>query len=98
MSSTPPTQAGTASTDHEYDPDGLTSAAVTLGRIADLIGMRSGRGDPDMGDKERAARRSDLPPSSRAAMEGELKLLRAQLYASGLFKEIVCVDLGDGGR
>lgn len=83
--------------DHEFDPEPVTAAAITLGRIADVIGMRSGRGDPALGDKEWAARRSDLPPAFRAALEGELKLLRAQLYASGLFEEIVNVDLGGGG-
>lgn len=78
-------------------PEGLRTGAVTLVRAADIIEMRSGRGGPDPGDKESAARRSRLPPAFCTALEGELMLLRAQLFSSGLFKEIVCVDLDDGG-
>ena len=82
--------------DHEFDSEPVTPATFTLSRIGSLIEMRSGR-DPDLRGKKRAARRSDLPPAFRAALEGELMLLRAQLFSTGLFRETVCTDLGGGG-
>jgi len=56
----------------------------TMSRIAEIIDMR--RHD----DKTKT---SDLTPAYTESINGELKLLRHQLYSSGLFTNIETLEL-----
>jgi hypothetical protein len=87
-----------AATDYRYGPEPLEHAAATIGRITAILALRS-RGGDRVDAPPGAVRRSALSPAYRDALHGELRLLRAQLYASGLFAEITNVDLlTDGGE
>ncbi len=93
MSDTPSTRTASAATDYEYDPEGLTGAAATLERITAILAQRSNGGAADA-EPSSKVRLSRLSPAYRDALQGELRLLRAQLYSTGLFDSVVNVDLG----
>jgi hypothetical protein len=84
--------SASAATDYRYDPQGLASAAITLERIAAILALRSS-GDAADTEPSHVVRFSRLPPAYRDAITGELRLLRAQLYATGLFTIIENVPL-----
>jgi hypothetical protein len=96
MSGSNPETAAGPTTDYRYDTGPLAAASATIGRIVAILALRSPGGD--VGDVPGAVRRSALSPAYRDALHGEMRLLRAQLYASGLFAEIVNVDLLTDGR
>jgi hypothetical protein len=93
MADTPSIRAALAPTDYEYDPEGLTGAAATLERITAILAQRSIGGAADAEPSNRV-RLSRLSPAYRDALQGELRLLRAQLYSTGLFASVANVDLG----
>ena len=97
MSGSNPEATAGPTTDYRYDVEPLAAASATIGRIVAILALRSPGGDG--GDVPGAVRRSALSPAYRDALHGELRLLRAQLYASGLFVEITNIDLlTDGGE
>jgi hypothetical protein len=81
-------------TDYRYAPEPLVAASATIERITAILALRwRGGDDGDGSDGARRVRRSNLSPAYRDALHGELRVLRAQLYSSGLFAEITNVDL-----
>lgn len=79
-----------AATDYRYAPEPLANALATIARIIAILSLRAGLRE---GGGAGGVRRSRLPPAYRDALHGELRLLRAQLFASGLFAEIANVDV-----
>jgi hypothetical protein len=92
MSDAPSMRAASATTDYEYNPEGLTGAASTLERITAILALRSNSGSDAEGSLK--VRLSQLSPAYRNALAGELRLLRALLFSTGLFKSIENVDFG----
>ena len=93
MADTPSTRSASAATDYEYDLEGLTGSVATLERITAILAQRSNGGAAGA-EPPRKVRLSRLSPAYRDALQGEFRLLRAQLYSTGLFESVVNVDLG----
>ena len=93
MPDTPSRGADSAPTDYEFNLEPLPDAAATLQRVGAIMAPRSDGDAADAGPPNRV-RLSRLSPAYRDALQGELRLLRAQLYSTGLFDSVVNVDLG----
>lgn len=97
MSGTPISQADPAATNYQFASKGFIDAMATVERVVSILGLRAGGDAADDGASVKV-RLSRLSPAYRDALQGELRLLRAQLYSTGLFDTILNVDLGEGDQ
>src|SRR4051794_35361949 len=84
MSDTPSSQPAPRKTDYEYNLEWLVAAAATIERIMAILALKE---NIDAGPPNRV-KLSWLTPAYRGAIDAELRLLRAQLYKTGLFSSI----------